>query len=120
MASSETILSNQTHPGDSVVETVTGEKFKGDGYYGRSDGFHTVQYSIDGFIGIISIQASLAVMPEETDWFTLSESIHNSTITGSDSNDGNYIKNFTGNYIWLRATITDWTDGVVSKILLNH
>ena len=46
MANSETILSANTHPGDSTVTTVTGEKFKGDGYYGRSDGFHTVQYSL--------------------------------------------------------------------------
>ena len=54
MAQSETILSENTHPGDSTtVETVTGEKYKGDGYYGRSDGFHTVQYNINGFIGTV-------------------------------------------------------------------
>jgi hypothetical protein len=56
MANSETILSANTHPGDSTVTTVTGEKFKGDGYYGRSDGFHTVQYSLSGFIGTVTMQ----------------------------------------------------------------
>mgnify|MGYP000901047855 CR=1 FL=1 len=45
MAQSETILSNQSHPGDSTIESHTGEKFKGDGYYGRADGLHTVQYN---------------------------------------------------------------------------
>ena len=34
-ATSETIVSATTHPGDSTAETVTGDKFKGDGYYGR-------------------------------------------------------------------------------------
>ena len=57
---SETILSNQNHPGDSTIQTVTGEKFKGDGYYGRSDGLHTVQYTVSGFEGTIDIEATLA------------------------------------------------------------
>ena len=43
-STSEIILSANTHPGDSATETVTGSNFKGDGYYGRSDGMHTVQY----------------------------------------------------------------------------
>ena len=30
MAQSETILSNQSHPGDSTIESHTGEKYKGD------------------------------------------------------------------------------------------
>ena len=51
MSSSETIMSNQVHAGDSTTTTVTGEKFKGDGYYGRSDGFHTVQYNLADFNG---------------------------------------------------------------------
>ena len=29
----------------------SGEKFKGDGYYGRSDGLHTVQVNLTGFLG---------------------------------------------------------------------
>ena len=45
MANSETILTSNTHAGDSTIETVVGNKFKGDGYYGRSDGFHSVQYT---------------------------------------------------------------------------
>ena len=64
MAQSETILTENTHPSDSSIQTVTGEKFKGDGYYGRSDGFHTVQYTLEGFVGTIDIQATLAVDPE--------------------------------------------------------
>ena len=45
MSNSETIMSNQVHAGDSTSSTITGEKFKGDGYYGRADGF-TVQYNV--------------------------------------------------------------------------
>ena len=120
MAQSEIILSANTHPGDSTVTTVTGTKFKGDGYYGRSDGFHTVQYSLDGFIGTIVIQATLAVEPSSTDWFTLSETSHTSANDSSSNADGGFLYNFTGNYVWVRAYISNWTDGTISNILLNH
>ena len=64
-ATSTTIMSNQTHPGDSTSTTVTGDKFKGDGYYGRSDGFHTVQMNVLGVAGTIQIQGTLATTPAE-------------------------------------------------------
>lgn len=134
MANSETILSEQTHPGDSTVETVTGSKFKGDGYYGRSDGLHTVQCTITGFIGRIEIQGTLAVDPVDEDWFIVELGTGTMSVdtTGalteqnityveyneSTSNSKSY--NFTGNYVWIRTKISNWTDGTVNSIKLNH
>jgi hypothetical protein len=111
-AYSEIILDETTHPGDSTTETVTGEKFKGDGYYGRSDGFHTVQYSYTGLTGTITIQATLATEPVDADWF----SVHTYTAAQETSSK---ITNFTGNYVWIRATVT-YTDGTINSISLNH
>jgi hypothetical protein len=118
MSSSETILTQQTHTGDSAVETVIGDAFKGDGYYGRSDGFHTVQYTLDGFVGTIDIQATLAVDPTNADWFTVYTQSYPADSTGSIS--GSFITNFTGNYVWVRAYVNNWTDGTVNSIQLNH
>lgn len=112
MATSETILTTQTHPGDSTTETVTGEKYKGDGYYGRSDGLHTVQYTVTEFSGTITIQATLELDPLDTDWFD----VHTYTVT--DANESK-IESFTGNYVWIRAKIV-YTDGSVDSIVLNH
>jgi hypothetical protein len=120
MAQSETILSQNTHPGDSTTETVTGDKYKGDGYYGRSDGIHTVQYTVNGFIGSIDMQATLAVNPTSDDWFTLSSVNLTSADDSSDYATGSFIYNFTGNYVWVRAYVSSWTDGTVEKITLNH
>jgi len=118
-SNSETILSQQTHIGDSSVQTVTGSAYKGDGYYGRSDGFHTVQYTITGFTGTVNIQATLAVEPTDDDWFTVYTQAH--AIAGSDPNPTTSIlTNFTGNYVWVRAYIDNWTDGTVNSIKLNH
>lgn len=120
MANSENILTTQTHPGDSTSETVTGDKFKGDGYYGRSDGLHTVQYDVDGFIGSIVIQGTLAVEPTSSDWFTVATTQHTSANDSSTNADGTFIYNFTGNYVWVRAYVYSWTDGTVTSIKLNH
>jgi hypothetical protein len=111
-ANSETILTIQQHPGDSTTETITGEKFKGDGYYGRSDGLHTVQYSFDGLTGTINIQATLAIDPTVDDWFT----VHTYTAAQETSSK---ITSFTGNYVWIRAVV-EYTDGTINSVALNH
>lgn len=119
MANSEIILSAQSHPGDSSTETVIGEQFKGDGYYSRSDGFHTVQYNIAGddnnaFSGTIEIQATLATNPTDADWFTI-----DGTVKTYSQEYGSTLKNFTGNYVWVRAKAV-FTDGSINSITLNH
>lgn len=117
---SEIILSNQTHPGDSSTETITSDKFKGDGYYSRADGFHTIQYSLQGFIGSIVVQATLATDPVSTDWFTLSSTQHTSLASDGANASGAFIYNFTGNYVWIRTVVSSWTDGTIANILINH
>lgn len=131
---SETLLTINTHPGDGNPETITGDKIKGDGYYGRSDGLHTVQITLTGFIGIIEIQGTLELDPQETDWFTAelgtgARSIDTTgvlqeqnitTIEYIDPTTNTKTYNFTGNYVWVRARISDWTDGTVNSIKLNH
>ena len=111
-ANSETILSNQTHPGDSTPVTTTGTAFKGDGFYGRSDGLHTVQYNYTGFTGDLIIQATLAITPVETAWIE----IYKDTITNEPKNE---TTNFIGNYVWIRAIIS-YTDGTMESVILNH
>jgi glycerol uptake facilitator-like aquaporin len=118
-ATSTTILSIQTHPGDSSTVSITGEKYQGDAYYSRSDGFHTVQYIVTDFVGEIIMQATLATSPTADDWFTLTSTRHTSTAINTDESDGSFLKNFVGNYVWVRAIAT-MTGGTINGILLNH
>ncbi len=115
MAQSETILSANTHPGDSTTETVIGDKFKGDGYYGRSDGLHSIQYNYTGLKGTITIQGTLAVTPIDADWFD----VHTHDADVEYDITESKIASFTGNHVWIRAKIV-YTDGSVNSILLNH
>jgi hypothetical protein len=114
--------------------SLTGDPYKGDGFYGRSDGLHTVQVSITGFIGRISIQGTLEVNPTESDWFTVElgtgtmsvdttgliaeQNITFVDYTAATTNTKTY--NFIGNLVWVRAKISNWTDGAINSIKLNH
>lgn len=113
-ATSETILSNQSYSGTGS-KSVIGDQYKGDGFYRKTDGYHTVQYSVAGFIGTVKMQATLAVSPTEEDWFTVPETEYTSTVTTNST----VIKNFIGNYVWVRATAS-WTAGSINSITLNH
>lgn len=115
MANSETILSAQTHPGDSTTQTVTGNDFKGDGFYSRADGLHTIQMNLTELVGTVKIQATLATTPSATDWFD----VVTHTATSSSNRTGSYLYNVTGNYVWMRAVL-EYTDGTVNSIQLNH
>jgi len=133
MAQSETILTANTHDGDSTVQSITGDKFKGDGYYGRSDGLHTIQVNLAGFLGDVQLQGTLAVDPTADDWFTVrlgsgqtidtTGKIFNaitSKLEYTDNETSSKTYNFTGNYVWIRVYVSNWTDGTVNSIQLNH
>ena len=114
--------------------TLIGNKLKGDGFYGMSDGLHTFEISLTGFIGKIKIQATLALDPNEQDWFDtdigngsqtmdttgLIQSASKTTIeyTGAETSINAY--NVTGNLVWVRAYIIDWTEGSIQSIKMNR
>jgi hypothetical protein len=114
--------------------TLIGNKFKGDGFYGMSDRLHTFEISLTGFIGKIKIQATLALDPNEQDWFDtdigngsqtmdttgLIQSASKTTIeyTGAETSINAY--NVTGNLVWVRAYIIDWTEGSIQSIKMNR
>ena len=133
MSNSQSILTINQHPGDSTTETITGDKFKGDGYYGRSDGLHTIQVNLAGFLGDVQLQGTLAVDPTADDWFTVrlgsgqtidtTGKIFNaitSKLEYTDNETSSKAYNLTGNYVWIRIYVSNWTDGTVNSIQLNH
>ena len=110
---SEYLLTTHTHPGDSSLEIVIGQKCKGDGYYGYTDGVHSVQYTFDGFTGSIEIQATLVLEPaDHIDWFV----VHSYDALNESSSK---IETFIGNYTWIRARVL-YYDGTIHSIVLNH
>jgi hypothetical protein len=102
-----------------TVQTYHSEPVKGDGYYGSSDGLHTVMYTMDiNFIGTVTMQASLATTPVEGDWFSVDDvtssytSMSNLQFTQID------YYNFTGNFVWVRGVVQ--ISAGTASILYNH
>lgn len=92
------------------------DKYQGDGYYSQVDGVHTVAYHVNNTMtGSIKMQGSLATTPTEDDWFDIS----GTTFTADQSTLVDS-KNFTGNFVWVRAKCSGMTAGSVTKILYNH
>lgn len=97
---------------------------KGDGYYGNTDGLHTITYTVTpNFSGQLSMQATLATAPTEQDWFTVTNSVvtYQFPIVPA-STTTNYV-NFTGNFVWIRAHVarsSNVPNGSVQFINYNH
>jgi hypothetical protein len=111
MARSTTILMTNT----AGILNTTGGKVRASGYYGSTNGIHTVAWSVKDFTGRIYIQGSLVTDPTENDWFDIKLTPSLSYIqyplnpgTPTGNNGGDTITQsytFTVNAIWLRCKL---------------
>tara|TARA_Y200000002_G_scaffold322025_1_gene282438 strand:- start:796 stop:1194 length:399 start_codon:yes stop_codon:yes gene_type:complete len=132
MADTITVLTTSSH--SSGTQTLQSEKVKGDAYFGTTDGLHTVMVDLNGFIGTIKIQGSLEDTPSSTDWFDIDLSdgeftidttgkvtdvvLNNLAYSSAETSTKGY--NCTGNFVWLRADVSNWTAGTIQRIQLNR
>jgi hypothetical protein len=76
---------------------------------------------VTGFYGTIIVQATLVAEPTANDWFDISSTEHTATSADSTVNrDGSYMYNFDGNFVWLRAKVSNFTDGTVNYTRVNY
>ena len=131
MADTVTILSTSGFSGST---TLTSEKVKGDAYFGQSDGLHTVVVNITGFTGTIKIQGSLETTPGDNDWFDIELGTDDFAVDTSglitkqaaeslvyniaETSMKSY--NAVGNFVWLRANVSNWQSGTISSIEMNR
>ncbi len=131
MADTVTILSTSVFSGST---TLTSEKVKGDAYFGQSDGLHTIMVNLNGFIGSVKIQGSLETTPGDNDWFDIELGTDDFVVDTSglvtkqaaESLVYNVVEtsmksyNAVGNFVWLRANISNWQSGTISSIEMNR
>tara|TARA_B100000965_G_scaffold108490_1_gene89677 strand:+ start:4618 stop:4995 length:378 start_codon:yes stop_codon:yes gene_type:complete len=86
--------------------SYTGSDIKADGYYGYTDGLHTVAIKINGFYGRIYIEGTLEKTPTTDDWFPLQLSGNSDYLDyGSGKTTATVGKTFYGNFTYLRARV---------------
>lgn len=112
------------------------DKIKGDGYFGGSDGLHTVFWNLSDFLGNVNVQGSLSSEPQDTDWVNIKltpggtpytvDTTGLITIAGVETVSYNTATttvksyNFTGNFVWLRGKVSNFTQGTVNVISINR
>jgi|TARA_B100000959_G_C14918669_1_gene598526 hypothetical protein len=124
---------------DGAALSFTGDKVRGDGYYGYNDGLHTIAIDVQDFKARVYLQGTLSTNPVEADWFDIQ--LASSTdyiqfpadagnLLGGGTNGDTITKGYTfqGNFVYLRAKVDrTWIDptpdlanvGVLNKIQLN-
>jgi hypothetical protein len=102
------------------ILTAKSDPLRGDGWFGRADGLHTVQYNLAGLNATIKIQATLAIEPENEDWFTVYESAYELESTPGVVEKANEFVNFIGNYVFVRIVVENWSGGTINSIFFNH
>lgn len=118
-----TVAVNYPNTGTTAL-TFISDKARGDGYFGNSDGFHSVQLQTTNFIGKIEIQGTLSVDPTVSDWFSLN--LQNNFTTSTSTliyNTGTTTVlgyNFIANTVWVRCKISEFTQGTVNFVRYNY
>jgi len=117
-----TLISTTTFGGNvgnyyNTTDNFNSNAAVGDGYFGSNDGLHSASYSITNFLGNIVLQGTLVKTPIDADWFNIPDTNYVGTanvgiITTSS--------NFIGNFVWVRANVTAFSQGTINKVLFNR
>jgi hypothetical protein len=86
-------------------------------YYGAFGGLQTVAFYLNGFQGRIRIEATLESDPtENSDWFR----VYDVDYTDSTAATTNFSTNITGNFVWIRARVEEFTAGTISRVMISY
>jgi hypothetical protein len=101
---------------DGSSEDWSGEQQQAANYYGGFGDLQTVAYFLLNFQGRIRIQATLDQQPaSDAAWFNVEDfdSVDSATTD-------NFSRNITGNFVWIRARVEDFSAGTITKLMLSY
>jgi hypothetical protein len=79
-------------------------------YYGGQGSAQTAIIQATGFVGVVTIEATLNDWTQQALWFEV-ETYGNASVPTTDTQAINMI----GNFVWLRAKVTDFTAGSLNS-----
>lgn len=93
---------------------LVGEKFPASGYYMSKKDLQTFTWKFTNVTGTLSFQATLAENPTDDDWF-----VAHGPIVATHSTENSYA-NVVGNFVWIRAVVTDFSSGTIQHIKASY
>lgn len=80
-------------------------------YYAGNGSIQTIFYNLSAFVGTITIQATLNDLPDQAQWFDISE-----RGDGITPDTGFTSSTVTGNFSWLRARVAGFDGGTITAV----
>jgi len=84
-------------------------------YYAGNGSIQTLFYNLSGFIGTITIQATLNDLPDQAQWVDISE--RGDAVT---PDTGLTSSTVTGNFSWIRARVEDFDAGTITSVYVVY
>ena len=100
---------------DGTTPDFVGNVIPGASYYNGQGSVQTAIITTTNFVGVITLQATLGSIYEQSAWFDVA-SYGNSEVATSGTTSINLI----GNFVWVRAAVTNFTDGTVNSATLVY
>lgn len=113
MITTKILLPQTVHTGP-TPQVVTGTSQPGASYYLGHKTMQTAHIKYTGATATITIEATLVQNPAESDWFTAYTLSTGSAATAST------FANIEGNFMLLRAKVTDFTAGIIDFIKVSY
>ena len=85
-------------------------------YFSVAGGLQTVWLATENFVGSIAIQGTLVREPVEADWTTLYSVGDDAQSPLSETET----TNVTGNFVWLRAKVSNFQAGTITEARLSY
>jgi hypothetical protein len=120
MITTETLLTAVTHgtPSgnyDGSSQDWFSDAVKAADYYRGRGGVQTIGFSVSGFQGTITIEATLDTDPDSAAWFNTLTYGNASTVTTQSISES-----VVGNFTWLRARIEHFDAGVINTVTATY
>ena len=104
---------------DGSSEDFIGDPQKAANYYRGRGGTQTIRWVYLGVQGRVTIQATLDNDPADSRWFEVAATGDGST-DDSTTITATYIQAVVGNFTWLRAVVTNFTDGTIEVVQATY
>jgi hypothetical protein len=104
---------------DGSSEDFIGDPQKAANYYRGRGGTQTIRWVYLGVQGKVTIQATLDNDPADSRWFEVAATGDGST-DDSTTITATYIEAVVGNFVWLRAVVSNFKDGTIEVVQATY
>ena len=104
---------------DGSSEDFIGDPQKAANYYRGRGGTQTIRWVYLGVQGKVTIQATLDNDPADSRWFDIAATGDSST-DDSTTITSTYVEAVVGNFVWLRAVVSNFKDGTIEVVQATY